>query len=599
MKFPSFFTILFLGNLLLIGLILGFGFWYITNAVDQHTDNVSKQFQQQLLFMVRDELEESWHDTKNIVAQYCRSYSKMPEFRLTIVDTEGNVLGDSEYPAEKMEPHHTEQHPEIYVAFTGQQSESLRLSQTKRIHYRYIATPVRWEGKIVAVVRVAFPVADLAKSRRNIFFAVSTGFVLMLFVAVVLSVFLSWIWYKPLHVISSSARQIAEGNFEPILELPASRELVQLIDAINRMRNTVASQLETISRQRERLQTILCYLPDAVFALNSSNQVVYYNESAKAMFELATPSNPVPIQYLLRYTPILDFYFQEQEQDSASVTPKHVDIKFRDRKRSLELEKINISGENDRNEIAILLIINDLTAITETNRMKIDFVANTSHELRTPLTTIRATLDNIADGICDTPEMFRTVFAILNRHVARLEALTDDLLSLHDVEQESSPTRLETTTINEQKQLLEDLFYPKAADKGITLTIEPDKPDCLFLIDTKRLSLVLQNLVDNAVKFTPENGNICLTFSFEAEQRLVVRCQDTGCGIALEEQTRIFERFYRIKSSNGTRISGTGLGLAIVKHAVERLSGTLTLVSQPDQGSTFIVQIPIQMVSDE
>ncbi|MDR2439813.1 MAG: HAMP domain-containing protein [Planctomycetaceae bacterium] len=598
MKFPSFFTILLCGNLLLIGLILGLGFGYITHEVNQHTTKISKQFQQQLLFMVRDGLEESWHDAPKIIEQYCRSYSKIPEFRLTIVDTEGNVLGDSEYPAEKMERHHTEQHPEIHTALTGQQSESLRFSQTKRIHYRYLAVPVRFEGNIVAVVRVAIPVTDLVKDQRNFFYAVVTGFVLMLFTAIILSVFLSWIWYKPLRLISSSAQRIAEGNFEPILELSVSRELVQLIDAINRMRNTVASQLETISRQRERLQTILRYLPDAVFALNSSDQVVYYNESAKEMFELATPGNPVPIQHLLRYTPILDFYFYDQEQDSAIAVPKRVDIKLRERKCSLELEKINISGENDQNEIAILLIINDLTAITETNRMKIDFVANTSHELRTPLTTIRATLDNITDGVCATPEMFQTVFKILDRHVSRLEALTDDLLSLHDVEQESSPTRLEITTINEQKQLLEDLFFPKAVDKGIELIIEPDMPECPFLTDTKRLGLVLQNLVDNAIKFTPEHGNICLAFSFKTEQMLVIQCKDTGCGIALEEQSRIFERFYRIKSGNGIRVPGTGLGLAIVKHAVERLGGTLTLVSQPGQGCTFTVQIPIKIVSE-
>jgi two-component system phosphate regulon sensor histidine kinase PhoR len=598
MKIPSFFTTLLWGNLLLIGLILGLGFWHITHEVNRHTETFSKQFQQQLLLMVRDELEESWADSEKIIEQYCRSYSKIPEFRLTIVDAEGNVLGDSEYPAEKMERHHTEQHPEIHTALTGQQSESLRFSQTKRIHYRYIAAPVRVEGNIVAVVRVAFPIADLVKDKRNVFYTVSAGFVFMLFAAVVLSIFLSWIWYKPLRVISSSAQKIAEGNFEPITELPASRELVQLVDAINRMRNTVASQLETISRQQERLQTILCYLPDAVFALNSSDQVVYYNESAKAMFELPPPANPVPIQHLLRYAPVLDFYFQEQKKEPVTVTPERIDLKFRDKKRSLELEKINISDENDRNEIAILLIINDLTEIIETNRMKTDFVANTSHELRTPLTTIRAALDNIADGVCDAPEMFKTVFDILDRHVSRLEALTDDLLSLHNAEQESSPARLETTTINEQKKWIEDLFHPKTVEKGIELIIEPNTPehDILtrsFLIDTKRLGLVLQNLVDNAVKFTPENGKIHLIFSFEKEQTLVVQCNDTGYGIAAEEQPRIFERFYRTKIRNGIRVPGTGLGLAIVKHAVERLGGTITLASQLGQGSTFTVHIPI------
>jgi two-component system phosphate regulon sensor histidine kinase PhoR len=598
MKFPSFFTMLLWGNLLLIGLILGFGFWHITHEVNRHTEKFSKQFQQQLLLMVRDALEESWTDAGKIIEQYCRSYSKIPEFRLTVVDSEGNVLGDSEYPAEKMERHHTEQHPEIYAALTGQQSESFRFSQTKRIHYRYIAAPVQFEGNIVAVVRVAFPVADLMKDQRNVFYTVSIGFIFMLFAAVVLSMLLSWIWYKPLRLISSSAQKIAEGNFEPITELPTSRELVQLVDAINRMRNTVASQLETISHQQEQLQTILCHLPDAVFALNSLDQVVYYNESAKAMFELPPPTNPVPIQHLLRYTPVLDFYFQEQKKEPTTVTPERIDCKFHDKKHSLEIEKINISNENDRNEITILLIINDLTSIIETNRMKADFVANTSHELRTPLTTMRAVLDNIADGVCDAPETFRTVFEILDRHVSRLEALTDDLLLLHNAERESFPARLETTTINEQKKWIEDLFRPKTVEKNIDLIIEPDTPEDAsltrpFLIDTKRLGLVLQNLIDNAVKFTPENGKIHLIFSFENERTVIVRCQDTGCGIALEEQSRIFERFYRIKSHNEIRVSGTGLGLAIVKHAVERLGGMITLVSQPDQGSTFIVQIPV------
>jgi two-component system phosphate regulon sensor histidine kinase PhoR len=228
--------------------------------------------------------------------------------------------------------------------------------------------------------------------------------------------------------------------------------------------------------------------------------------------------------------------------------------------------------------------------------------------LRTPLTTIRAALDNIADGVCDAPEMFKAVFEILDRHVSRLEALTDDLLSLHNAEQESSPVRLETTTINEQKKWIEDLFHPKTIEKGIELIIEPiiepNMPEYYiltypFLIDTKRLGLVLQNLVDNAVKFTPENGKIHLIFSFENERTFVIQCQDTGCGIASEEQPRIFERFYRIKPRNGIRVSGTGLGLAIVKHAVERLGGTITLVSQLGLGSTFTVQIPIDKNNQE
>jgi PAS domain-containing protein len=322
MKFPSFFTALLLGNLLLISSILGLGFWRIMYNVNQHSTAISKRFQELLIFTVKGDLEESWRDSERIIEQYCRSYSRIPEFRLTIIDIDGRVLGDSECPAEKMEPHNTEQHPEVFAILTNQQSqppdrtESFRFSRTKQMYYRYIASPVQVGGKTVAVIRVAFPVTDILKNERNIFYRISLGFVLMLFVAVILSVFLSWIWYRPLRLISSSARRIAEGNFEPVPELSAPRELVQLIDSINRMCNTVASQLETISRQREQLQTILYHLPDAVFALNAHDQVVYYNESAKGMFNLGMSGElcePIPVQHLLRYAPVLDFYFQEHE----------------------------------------------------------------------------------------------------------------------------------------------------------------------------------------------------------------------------------------------------------------------------------------------
>jgi two-component system sensor histidine kinase ResE len=120
-----------------------------------------------------------------------------------------------------------------------------------------------------------------------------------------------------------------------------------------------------------------------------------------------------------------------------------------------------------------------------------------------------------------------------------------------------------------------------------------DKP---FLTDIKRLGLVLQNLVDNAIKFTPEGGLVRLTFTFGNADFLTIQCEDNGCGISEEEQPRVFERFYRAKTRDGIRVSGTGLGLAIVKHAVERLNGTLTLESRLNQGSTFTIKIPIENI---
>ncbi|MDR1478162.1 MAG: PAS domain-containing protein [Planctomycetaceae bacterium] len=630
MKSYSFFTTLFLGNIFLIGFILGFGFWRITSDMNRYASDLSLRFQYNCLSVVKDDLERSWHDADKLVANYCNTYSKAAGLRLTVVLLDGRVLGDSDYPADKMQLHNTESHPEIISAMSGKYAESIRLSRTNQIRYRYIASPIYFSGEVVGVVRVALPVSDLVADRRNIFYGVLTGFVFMLFAAVILSIFLTWVWYKPLRVISESAGRIAAGKFEPIGQISASRELVHLINSINQMQKTVVGQLETISRQREQLQAILRNLPDAVFAMNAENNVVYYNESAKRLFELGELIEPVPIQFLLRYSAVLNFYFQDDEgnfdtqavlkfpkqntqlqQHEAIVQgrslppiPATVEItrsellnmKIGERKYSLDAEKIGVPIESDCEGIAVLLLFNDVTAIAEANRMKADFVANTSHELRTPLATIRAALDNVTDGICDDVTEFRDIVAILDRHITRLETLTYDLLSLHDAECETVTGQTETTTVNDQKDQLEALFSAKVADKNIQLIIDSEFMGKPFLTDIKRLELVLQNLVDNAIKFTPTGGLVRLTFTFEGLGAVTIRCSDNGCGISEDEQSRVFERFYRAKTRDGVRVSGTGLGLAIVKHAVERLNGTITLESHPNQGSIFTVKIPIESI---
>ncbi|MDR2642428.1 MAG: hypothetical protein LBC74_06500 [Planctomycetaceae bacterium] len=593
MKSHSFFTALFLGNIILIAFILVFGFWRITSDMNRRASELSLRFQYNFLSHIKGELEKSWQDADKLIKDYCNTYSKIFGLRLTVVAFDGRVLGDSEYPAYKMQLHNTERHPEIIEALAGKYAESIRLSRTKQIRYRYVAAPIYFGGEIVGVVRIALPVSDLAAERRNIFYEVLTGFILMLFAAVILSMFLSWIWYKPLRVISESASRIATGKFEPITQVTSSRELIFLVNAINQMQKTVVDQLETISKQREQLHVILQNLPNAVFAINSADHIVYYNASAKRMFELGELIEPVSIQFLLRYSAVLNFYFQGDDNNSGMIRSELINIKMGERKYSLETEKIRVTVDPDGNGIAVLLLFNDVTAIAEASRMKADFVANTSHELRTPLATIRATLDNVADGVCDNVSEFRSIIEILDRHVKRLEVLTYDLLSLHDVECGAVSGRTDKTTVNEQKNQLESLFSVKVAEKGIQLFIESEFMDKPFLTDVKRLELVLQNLVDNSIKFTFSGGVVRLTFTFEGTESLEIKCMDNGCGIAEDEQSRVFERFYRAKTRNGVRVAGTGLGLAIVKHAVERLNGTLTLESLPNQGSTFTIKIPI------
>lgn len=594
MKSHRFFTLLLCGNLLLITTILGAGAWWTFREMDRQTNENSRRYQGRLLSMVRDGLEEAWPNADPIIGHYCRSYSRRPELRLTVVDREGRVLGDSEYPHERMGDHNNDNHPEFARALLGNTSESIRQSRTKKIRYRYAATPIRYEDRIVGAVRVAVPDSDLKEDRRRLFLGITACFTLMLSIAAVFSLFLSWLCSKPIKTISRSARQIADGNLGPIPQVSGSSEMLDLHEALDTMRRTVSRQLDTITWQRERLQLMLRYLPDAVFALDSQDRIVYYNESAERLFHLEPFAVSHSIQHVLRFPDLLDFYFRKRENTTRHEDrPANLEITLDDRRRTLEVKLIEVLDTREDEDITMLLVVNDLTDTLRTERMKADFVANTSHELRTPLTAIRMTLENALDGlypVTSHPE----VFEMLDRGVRRLEALTDDLLDLHGVEDASTPARTETTTLERQKREIEDSFRQNALEKNIDFSVELPEPETgTFRVDTKRLGLVLQNLVDNALKFTDSGGHVRLRFSFLEKDLLEIRCEDDGCGISVEEQDRVFERFYRVKRKDGNRLRGTGLGLSIVRHSVERLGASLALSGRPGGGSVFTVRVPV------
>ena len=592
----GFFVSLLLGNLLLVVIILGTGFWAIFYELNQRTSRLTEHSQEQLLVAVRSDLEASWSHAEERIDRYCEYHFKELDARLTIVDTLGRVLGDSEYSSENMEPHLTADRPEIAAAMNGKRGEDVRVSKTMRINYRYLAEPVFHNDKVVAVVRIAFPITNILADRQMLFRGVLISFGLMFIAAILLSVLLRYLWHKPLRHLNDEARHIAEGNLESSVGVDRPLEMAQLSQSLKTMRKTVSRQLSTITRQRESLQTILRNLPDAIFAMNQDAEVIYCNAAAKKLFRIESATERPFLQAIVRNAAIIEWYLECRRTSHLTGTPvlarKEIDIFGR--KHYLELEFIE-TGTLSQEDAACLVIISDQTNAVQTNKMKTDFVANASHELRTPLAAIRAALDNVSEDVFDDKETLAKIIQVVDRHALRLDALIGDLLALHGVEDETISARLDETNVAEQQCWIEELFRKRIDEKRLVFSVESEFSDGTFRVDNKRLGLILQNLVDNAIKFTPEGGRIALNFRRE-ESFLVIECRDTGSGIAIEEQQRVFERFYQSNSSKtgDGRLRGTGLGLAIVKHAVERLNGNISLESRVAQGSVFTVRIPVK-----
>ncbi len=595
----SFFTWLFVGNMILITLILSLGSLFTFHSMQRQTVRESELFHHELLEAQRDYIKRIWEDTAATnpetlvprIQAFCMAFNnRHNRCRLTVVDSAGHVLGDSEEQPWQMALHNTPDRPEIMAALAGKTGEDIRESSTRRIPYRYLAQPVEHGGIVMGAVRLAMPMADIQQMRTALLRGVVLNSVLTLLIALALSAVFAWYWFRPLRMLHGVAKNISRGDLKTPVVFHGPLELEHLAGALEHMRETVSAQVELMERQRVILQTIFNDLDEAIFAIDREDRLLYVNTSAHRMLEIPPQASHGHLWSVMRHGTILSLY--EQMKSTQKTASGQMELEIGTRRMTLEVQASPISPQSSSSEIASLLIVRDRTQWARMNQMKADFVANASHELRTPLTTIRAAIDNLRDGVADDPAMVAHLLNILDRHVSRLEAMVQDLLDLHIVENDHIQNRVSTVRGEEVTAWLTDLFSAKATDKDVKMRIDCEAN--VFETDEKRLHLILQNIVDNAIKFS-EPGHTVWVRMWLGDDALQITCQDNGCGIPPEEQSKIFDRFYQANAakSGDNRVRGIGLGMAIVKHALERLGGKIELDSRPGVGTTVKIQIPV------
>jgi two-component system phosphate regulon sensor histidine kinase PhoR len=246
------------------------------------------------------------------------------------------------------------------------------------------------------------------------------------------------------------------------------------------------------------------------------------------------------------------------------------------------------SGQASAQEVdGCVIIFHDITDIRQTEKMRRDFVANVSHELRTPLSAIEGYSETLLEGALDDKAVCRDFINVIHRHSLRLTQLVEDLLDLSKLESpgykpEFSPTSLKTL-IQQAFLLVED----KAAEKQIHILIDIQESLPLIMADSSSMQQVLTNLLDNAIKYTPNQGRVSIRVFATEQGKVRIDVQDNGMGIDPKYHHRIFERFYRVDKARSREMGGTGLGLSIVKHIVQLHGGEIWVDSAVNQGSTF------------
>jgi len=253
-------------------------------------------------------------------------------------------------------------------------------------------------------------------------------------------------------------------------------------------------------------------------------------------------------------------------------------------------EATDKDGQGVRGAIAVF---HDITRLKELEKIRQDFVANVSHELRTPLTTIKGYAETLLEGALKEEVAFQFV-QVIKRHADRLAKIVEDLLMLSKIESKEFHLKVENIPILDLIHDVSDFVKEAAEKKKISISQIEIPPSLVIEADRSDLEQVFINLLDNAIKYTPEGGRVIISATEKDQGEIEFSIQDNGIGIPKEDIPRIFERFYRVDKGRSQALGGTGLGLSIVKHLVQAHSGKVWVESQPGKGSAFYFTLPKQ-----
>ena len=363
----------------------------------------------------------------------------------------------------------------------------------------------------------------------------------------------------------------------------------------------VGLALETISAHQQELerqiagresgtQTILGAMEDGVLVVDARSRITLMNSTFENLFELRDPAVDVPLVEAVRHATLDQLIAQALLTGEVMRSELSVADSRTHSERHIEVSAVPIR-KADGEVTGAVVLFHDITQLKRLDQVRRDFVANVSHELRTPLSILRGYIEVLLDEPETSREELRRILSIMERHSKRLQRLVGDLLSLAQLESSQAELELSVVRMDELFNNLIRDWKERLSAKNLKVTVDLPSEELVLRADGTRLEEVFHNLLDNAIKFSPENGEIRLQAA-SCGSNTVLSVADNGIGISKEHLPRIFERFYRADKGRSRELGGTGLGLAIVKHIAQLHGGRVEAESEGGRGTTIRVVLP-------
>lgn len=558
--------------------IAGLGAEYLVHRITEQ--NHRADLDQALLektMLVQANLERTAQsDYATLVAEL----SRHARARVTIIDHQGIPLADSDANPDRMENHATR--PEFAAALAGRIGYDTRRSETIGQDLRYCATPM--EG---GAVRLALPLVEIQARVSEIRSQILQMLGLALAPVMLAAAWLARRVSSQFSQVIDYSQKLAQGDFRAKLPRTGGGEIGQLAETLRTTGGQLRSMFEQLQDERSRFAAAVNGIGEGILVADRKLRTVLFNPAMEQM---------LPGTKLYKGASLNDWEREELpalfERVLENGEAYSVDIQIHDPiERSWKVSCAPILSRKGKVH-AVVAVFYDITELERVDRMRKDFVINVSHELRTPLAAIQGYAETLLDGAIDEPGTNRRFMRILWQNAERLAQLTADLMTLSQIEVSTREFAFTPHSVEELLNQAADSARTIAEKKSISIVQTPVETGLTAECDSGAIHQVLNNLLDNAIKYTPDGGQVEIGAQ-AIEGRVEFYVRDTGIGIPSEHIPRLFERFYRVDKARSRELGGTGLGLAIVKHLVLSHGGAVRVVSEAGKGSTFFFDIPV------
>lgn len=520
--------------------------------------------------------------------------------RVTLIAADGRVLADSAHDIETMENHANR--PEFRSAMVRGQGDSVRHSRTLDRDLVYWAVRFDRSTEPPVIIRLATPLAPINISLASVRHALWKVSALILLAGIGTSLLFSRGFVRRIEGLKGFSRRVAAGDFRSLHGESGNDELGELARALNDTAARLSATIQSLTEERNRSAAILRSMAEGVAVVDAQSHFAFCNEAFAKIWNVDTRDvqgrsaievirqpdvlELIPQALLANQTMIGEISFGGARPRNFSATVAPI--------APFETSETLAGRDSSAARRGVVIVLHEITELRRLEQVRKDFVANVSHELRTPLTAIQGFAETLLSGALEDKNNNRHFVEIIANHAARLARLSNDLLRLSQIEAGKMNADFQSVDLRLLVEGAVEAARLAAVQKNLVLA-PSSLPRELPRVhgDSGLLRDVLRNLLDNAIQYTPAGGRVQVTAAVDAGFA-VVTVSDTGIGIPQTDQSRIFERFYRVDAARSREVGGTGLGLAIAKHVVEAHGGKIWVESEVGTGSRFHFSVPLE-----